>query len=209
LELRKTFIPVVVLVLLLAIFMAKFFFFRTSVRNVSAVEAVHDIGVYRDENCSTSVYSISWGVLSPGEVKEVVVYVRNEGNESFSLVLTPTNWNPGNASRYLIFSWSCGDDRIGVGDVVKVKQRLLVCPYTKGITDFIFDIIFDARKYFLSDVNKDGIVDMTDVAIVCMMYGYTQNDSKWNPDADLNKDGKVEMRDISLVARDYGKAWEH
>jgi len=66
LELRKTFIPVLVLVLLLTILLVEYLFFRTRVLNVSAVEAVDDIGVYWDENCSMSVYSISWGGFVAG-----------------------------------------------------------------------------------------------------------------------------------------------
>lgn len=208
-ELRKTFIPVLVVVLLLTIFMVKFFFFRTSVRNVSAVEAVDNIGVYWDENCSMSVHSIHWGVLSLGEVEKVVVYVRNEGNESFSLVLTSMNWIPENASGYLNFSWSCEENRIEVGKVVKVTQSLIVSPYTRGITNFSFDIIFEIRQYLLSDVNRDGVVDIRDVVAVCVAYGCTPKDSKWNPDTDLNKDGIINLLDFILIVKDYGKAWEH
>lgn len=208
-EPRKTFIPVLVFILLLTTFMVKFFFSRTSVPNVSAVEAVDDIGVYWDENCSISVHSISWGVLSLGEVEKVVVYVRNEGNESLSLVLTPTNWNPENASHYLDFSWSCQENRIEVGKVVKVTQSLIVSPYARGITDFSFDIIFEAGKYFLSDVNGDGIVDIFDLLAVCIAYESTPKDSKWNPDTDLNKDGIIDILDVVLVLKDYGKTWDH
>lgn len=207
-ELRKTFIPVLVLVLLLTIFLVEFLFFRTHVLNVSAVEAVDDVGVYWDEKCSMSVYSVDWEVLSPGEVKKVVVYVRNEGSKSFTLVLTPTNWNPENASRYLDFSWSCEDNRIEVDEVVKVTQSLHVSPYTRGLTNFSFDIIFEIRKYLLSDVNRDGVVDIFDAVTVCLAYGSTPEDSKWNPDADLYKDGIINMYDAIIVLNDLGKTWE-
>lgn len=207
--LRKTFIPVLVLVLLSTIYMVEFSFFRTRVLNVSAVEADDDIGVYWDENCSMNVYSISWGALSPGDVKKVGVYVRNEGNESFSLVLTTTNWNTENASRYLSFSWSCEDNKIEVGRVVKVTQSLRVSHYTRGITDFSFDIIFETGKYLLADVNMDGVVDIVDVVIVSAAYRSTPKDPNWNPDADFNKDSVIDIVDVMLVVEDYGKTREH
>jgi len=188
--------------------MVEFFFFRTRVLNVSAVEAVDDVGVYWDENCSMSVYSISWGVLSPGELKKVVVYVRNEGNESFALVLTPINWNPENASCYVKFSWNCEDNRIETGKVSKVTQSLHVSPYTRGITNFSFEIIFEIRKYLLTDINRDGIVDVYDAVTICVAYGSTPKDSKWNPDADLYKDDVIDIFDVTLVLKDYGKTWE-
>lgn len=207
--LRKIFILVLALAVMLTTFMVESLFFRTRVLNVSAVEAVDDIGVYWDENCSMSVHSISWGVLSPGEVKKVVVYVRNEGNESFTLVLTPINWNPDNASRYLIFSWSCEDNRIGVGNVVKVTQSLLVSPYTKGITDFSFDIVFDVRRYFVSDVNGDGQVEMLDIFIIINAFMSQPGGSGWNPLADINKDDVIDILDLILVIKDFGRIWEH
>jgi len=146
--------------------------------------------------------------LSPGKLEKVVVYVRNEGNESFALILTPTNWNPQNASRYLSFSWSCKENRIEIGKIVKVTQSLHVSPYTRGITNFSFDIIFETRKYLLSDVNRDGIVDLLDAVTVLAAYGSTPKDSKWNPDADLNKDGVIDIFDATLVVKDYGETWE-
>ena len=189
---------------LLAMFMVEFLFLGGSVHNVSAVKAVDGLAVYWDENCSMRVYSIDWGNLSLGEFREIVVYVRNEGNESFLLVLTPNNWNPENVSRYLDFSWSCGDKRVGVRQVVEVTQSLLVSPYTRGVSDFSFDIIFAPA---VTDINRDGIVNMRDVAIVSRAYGSSAEDPIWNPDADLNRDGVIDISDVALVAYDFGKTW--
>jgi len=196
------------LAVVLMIFIVEFLLFRTRVLNVSAVEAVNDIGVYSDENCGMRVCSISWGVLSPGEVEEVVVYVRNEGNESFALVLTPTNWNPENACQHLFFSWSCEEKRIEVGEVVRITQSLRVSPHTKGITGFSFDIIFETRKYLIADINMDGVVDVYDAVTVFVAYGSTPEDSNWNPDVDLYRDGVIDIFDATLVLKDYGKTWK-
>ena len=77
-------------------------------------------------------------------------------------------------------------------------------PNVVGVTDFSFDIIFEGRKYFLGDINRDG-VDLKDYYIVCLAYGSTPNHSKWNPDADLNKDGVVDLKDVYIVTKEYGK----
>ena len=203
----KTLVSVLTLAVVLLIFIAELFF-RTRVLNVSAVEAVDEIGVYWDENCSLRVYSISWGVLSLGEVEEVVVYVRNEGNESSALVLTPTNWNPENACHHLFFSWSCEDNRIEAGEIVRITQSLRVSPHTKGITGFSFDIIFETRKYLIADINMDGVVDVYDAVTVFVAYGSTPEDSNWNPDVDLYRDGVIDIFDATLVLKDYGKTWK-
>jgi len=197
------------LIVLLTVCMIEFLFFRTPVLNVSAVETADQIEVYWNENCSLRVNSIDWGVLSPDEVKKVVVYVRNEGNESFLLVLTPANWNPQNASRYLSFSWSYKDDIIGAGEVVKVTLSLYVSSHTRGISNFSFDIIFETRKYFLGDINKDGVVDLYDAVILSVAYGSTPSSPNWNPNADINSDKIIDIYDAVILVSDYGKQWRY
>jgi hypothetical protein len=197
-----------VFILLLAIDIAEFSHFRSPVPNVSAVEATGNIGVYWDKNCEKRVDSLNWGVLSPGEIKEVVVYARNEGSESFVLVLSSLNWNPENASQYLYFSWSCADKMIKAGEVAQITQTLKVFSYISGISNFSFDIVFDAKDHFLGDINRDGVVDGRDLAILSEAYGSSPQDPTWNPDADLNKDGFVDFVDLSLFRTDFGKIWK-
>jgi hypothetical protein len=205
LEFRKKAVSMSILVVLLTACMIESLFPRSSVLNVSAVETTENIGIYWDQGCRMKVNSIDWGVLSPGEVKKVVVYVRNEGNESLFLVLTPANWNPENASYYLNFSWTCEYNRIELGEVVQFTLSLLVSPYTKGIYNFSFDIVFETKPNILGDINKDGVVDIYDVVIVTSIYRSTPKDSNWNPDADLNKNGVIDIYDVVLVTSNYGK----
>jgi len=56
-----------------------------------------------------------------------------------------------------------------------------------------------------SDVNGDGIVDIRDLAIVASLYGMSEGEPRYNPEADLNDSGKIEIYDIAIVARDFGK----
>jgi len=202
---KKTFTLALLISVLLTICMVKYSFLEPPFLNVSAVETAGYIRVYWDKNCTQKVYSISWGVLTPGETKGVVVYVRNEGNETCLLSLTPANWTPNNASNYLNFSWNCEDNRIEVDEIVKVTQSLLVSPNIVGVTDFGFDIIFEGRKYLLGDINRDGVVDFRDLFLLARAYGSTPNEPNWNPDADLNKDGAVDWKDIVIFAKEYGK----
>jgi hypothetical protein len=58
---------------------------------------------------------------------------------------------------------------------------------------------------FFGDLNGDGFVDMSDIAIVSHAFGTSPGDPRWNPDADMNQDGFIDMTDIALVARNFGK----
>jgi hypothetical protein len=61
----------------------------------------------------------------------------------------------------------------------------------------------------VGDVNKDGIVNMTDVDIVVEAFGSFKEGDKVHPryniDADLNGDGVIDMGDIIIVLVHFGQ----
>ena len=63
-------------------------------------------------------------------------------------------------------------------------------------------ITFELR--LAGDVNRDGRIDMKDVAIVAKPFGTRPGDALWNSAADINQDNKVDMKDISVVAKEFG-----
>jgi hypothetical protein len=194
-------------VMLSALVLVHFLFFGTSTINVSAVLTGQDMGVYWDQDCTNKAEAVDWGTLSPGQAKDVAVYVRNEGNKSFLVLLSTVSWNPQNASLYLTFSRNVKSLPIKVGEVTKAILSLSVSPYVKGITKFAFSIVFMVSYYFLGDLDKNGVVDIRDVAIVSLAFGSLPKSPKWNPDADVDKNGVVDIRDVAVVGKDFGKIW--
>ena len=179
---------------------------RPAIPSASAVEAGANIGVYWDQGCTQSVDSISWGTLQPGGTQEVDVYVRNEGNDTFYLNLTAQDWQPGNASQWLDFSWSCQNITMAAGQVVKVTQTLQVpSDFQGGFSSFSFNIVFQGGPHLLADITHDGKVGLVDLAIVAAAYDSRPGDPNWNPAADLNKDGVVNLLDLIIVAEEYGQ----
>ncbi len=53
------------------------------------------------------------------------------------------------------------------------------------------------------DLNHDGIVNITDVALLAYSYGSTTGSAKYNPAADLNANGRVDIGDAAIIAADY------
>jgi len=208
-EHKKTFVLVLVLAVLLSFSAHELLFWKSSALSASAVETGVNIGVYWDVNCTQKVSSISWGNLTPGDTRQVVVYVRNEGNQTLALSLTPLNWNPASASQYLTFSWNYLNNVIEAGKVLGVRQTLhVVSPYTGSFSSFTFDILFEGLDHLPTDVNRDGVVDMRDILILIINFGDTPMSVGWNPNLDLNKDGIVDMRDINLAIRDFRRKLE-
>ena len=52
----------------------------------------------------------------------------------------------------------------------------------------------------VGDVNGDGFIDATDLAIVRASFGTHQGQPGYNPAADVNGDGVVDIRDLAFVA---------
>jgi hypothetical protein len=108
--------------------------------SVGTVKAL-GVGVYWDSGCSQTVSSIDWGLAEPGAVKNVTVYMRNEGNAPITLSLQTSNWNPPNAADYISLSWDYGGQAIGVNQVVAVTLSLSISSNIQGITTFSFDVV--------------------------------------------------------------------
>lgn len=70
----------------------------------------------------------------------------------------------------------------------------------------IFAILLVIRPVFAltGDVNGDGKVDITDIALVGKHFGTTPSSHNWDARCDLNSDGKVDITDMSIVARAFG-----
>ena len=111
-----------------------------TVSNAGTVKAI-GVGVYWDNECTNPLSSIYWGMLEPGSSKNVSCYIRNEGNSASTLSMYTSNWNPSNASEYMVLSWDYGGQAFNPGDVVQVTFTLSVSASIEGITSFSFDII--------------------------------------------------------------------
>ncbi len=111
-----------------------------TVGSSGTVKAV-GVGVYWDSGCTNRVTSISWGTIEPGTNVNSTVYIRNQGNSLATLSMHTENWNPTNASSYLVLSWNYSGQTLAVNQVIPVKFTLTVSPSTQGITTFTFDIV--------------------------------------------------------------------
>jgi len=99
------------------------------------------VGVYWDNACSSRVASVDFGLVEPGSVKNVTVFIRNEGNAAVTLSLDTVNWVPLNASDFITLDWDYGGQMIDPEGVVEVTFMLSVSSDIEAITDFSFDIV--------------------------------------------------------------------
>jgi hypothetical protein len=113
----------------------------------SIVESVgfgKSIDVYSDFRCSSNLQSIDWGTLSPGERKNVTIYVRNEGESSTVLALNSSGWTPTEASNFMTISWNYSGSAVVPGQTVVIMLTLTVDPGINGVTNFGVNIDVDS-----------------------------------------------------------------
>jgi len=110
-----------------------------SISNAGSVKAI-GVGVYWDENCTSEISFIDWGMLEPGLSENVTVHIRNEGNSVASLSMETSNWSPSNASNYITLSWGYSGESIDPDEVVRITFTLSISATIEGITNFSFDI---------------------------------------------------------------------
>lgn len=79
-------------------------------------------------------------MLNPGSNKSITCYVKNEGNSLVTLSMSASNWNPANATEFMILSWNLGGATLNPGQVKTATFTLVVLASVQGITSFSFDI---------------------------------------------------------------------
>jgi len=171
--------------------------------NVSAVES-NGVGVYWYSNCSEPRSSIDWGPLTPGSVKSVVVYIRNEVKEPLFLIIETMNWIPLEAYYYITLRCDHNKRRIDSNETLQIELRLSVSHDIKGISRFSFDILATGSENLPGDLNGDGVVDIVDLMIVTIAFGSKPGDPNWNTLADSNEDRIVDIGDLLSVTLHYG-----
>ena len=78
------------------------------------------------------------------------------------------------------------------------KSPLDIVPYCSSYQ--AKDGVFATNVCFLADINNNGKVDITDVAMVSSNYGKVGEGLR----GDINLDGKVDVQDVARVSACYG-----
>jgi hypothetical protein len=156
-----------------------------TVANVSAVET-NGVRTYWDSNCTNPVFSIDWGTLKPGSVKNVTLFFRNEENTPTFLIMATRNWDPAIASEYITLELSYIKSIINAGEIINETLTLSVSPHITGISNFSFDILIMHASAFAE------------------AYGSSVGDPNYNDQCDFDLDGDVDRIDFGIFAQYYG-----
>ena len=93
---------------------------------------------------------------------------------------------------------------------IGVLSGVEVLPFLRLETEVIKPTVAEeldvSEITFPTDLNKDGRVNIMDIAIVAKAFGSKPGDPNWNEIADLDKNEIINIIDISMVAKDFGKS---
>lgn len=82
----------------------------------------------------------------------------------------------------------------GLGD------HTVYASYYQTLATTTFDVV-----WLFTDIDRNGEVDIFDIASVAKAYGAEPSHQNWNPKLDLDGSGLVDIFDIAKVAKDFGK----
>ena len=86
-----------------------------------------------------------------------------------------------------------------------MQQSSLVDSDEAAITHVTNDGFLEIQPALLGDLNFDGKVDITDIALGSSAFGSYPEHPRWNSLADVSQDGKIDIMDIALVSANFGK----
>ncbi len=90
--------------------------------------------------------AIDWGVLGPGDLAGVTVYIKNVKNTNATLSIARNNTQPSEFLTYSTLSWNYSGQVLHPTETICTQLTLLVNPNISNITQFSFDIIITATE---------------------------------------------------------------
>lgn len=110
-----------------------------TIHTTGKIKAV-GVGVYWDLNATIPCTAIDWGILGPGDLAGVTVYIKNIKNTNATLTINSTAYVPPEFHNYATLTWNYTGALLQPGQTIGTQISLLIAPNITNITAFSFDI---------------------------------------------------------------------
>jgi hypothetical protein len=171
---------------------------------VTILTEKHDVGV------TNVVPQVSWAYQ--GWIVDIAVTVENLGDlsESFNVtvyydsnVIAMASYSlPAYTAINQIFAWNTSG--IAPCHNYSVRAEASLVPYEYNVTNNNYTD-GNVKIRIIGDLNGDGKVDITDLAMASAAFGSYPGHPRWNPAADINRDNRIDIQDIARVSANFGK----
>jgi len=176
------------------------------VPNVSAVTTPSSLGVYWDKACTKPISTISWGNISVGSEKDVIVFIKNLGSNSVALSMNMSALTPSSAYLKIYLCWDYSGQLVGPGSTTEVTLRLFVTQSISGVSSFSFNINIEPGLGLNKspNISGDGVVSATDMATFAKAWMTKAGEPGYDYRCDFNNEGIVDLTDFHILAAAWG-----
>src|SRR5665647_348819 len=113
-----------------------------------SINVTPNLGLYSDSGCTTSLSTINWGAITPGNNQTRTVYVKNTGTgTSLTLGISTNTWNPTNANGPITISWDQEGTRLVPGQSTAAVITLTSSSSIVDVIDFSVQIMISGTSY--------------------------------------------------------------
>jgi hypothetical protein len=95
-----------------------------------------NMGVFSNSGCTTSLSTINWGSIIPGQNTTQTIYLKNNGTLTLTLDMSTSNWSPAAANNYIAITWHPTSTTLAPGTSTSATITLSVSSEIADITNF-------------------------------------------------------------------------
>ena len=107
-----------------------------------SITVTPNLGLYSDSGCTSSISTIDWGTITPGNNQTRTVYVKNTGTgTSLTLSISTNTWTPTNADGPITISWNQENTRLTPGQSTAAIIKLTSSSSIVDVTNFSVQIL--------------------------------------------------------------------
>jgi hypothetical protein len=107
-----------------------------------SITVTPNLGLYSDSGCTTTLSTIDWGTITPGNNQTRTVYVKNTGTgTSLTLSISTSSWTPITANGPITVSWDKEGTRIAPGQSTPAVIKLISSSSIVDVTTFSVQIL--------------------------------------------------------------------
>jgi hypothetical protein len=107
-----------------------------------SITVTPNLALYSNSACTTSLSTIDWGTITPGNNQTRTVYVKNTGTgTSLTLSISTNTWTPTSANGPITISWDKEGTRIAPGQSTTAVITLTSSSSIVDITTFSVQIL--------------------------------------------------------------------
>ena len=91
---------------------------------------------------------------------------------------------------------------LAAGEIFDLNDGLVI--NSNASNDADFDVQLAGQSTFNSDISYDGIVNLSELGLLNVNFGFMKGDTGYDPTADINADGMINLGDLGALNSEFG-----